>query len=1233
MPTVTEGIRRFLMAQQDHLPGADLIDRFLRWGPENLETQVNAAADAGDPVEGRRNTWTDGTCTWFHIRVPKNANDKPEWDDYELRWPPEEHAEGIGSTGWDWKALCSRWVGFDFDDITGHAKGVGVNDVELARVAEAAQALPYVEVRKSTGGRGLHFYVLFDETGIPTANHTEHAALARCILGMMTAEVGFDFASAIDACGQNMWLWHRKITTENQGLLLLKPATKILSIKDLPTNWRDHIAVVTRRATKVKLQGVTDENRDPFDELTSARRLIPLDDKHKAIIEALMETGYSTIWVSDHHLLQTHTKALAALMDDPQARSKLSLIGHFQTNSLGKDPGQPNCLSGDTMVITRNGSKSIRSLAGMTATILTTHGKWIDVPFRSFGVQPLLKVTLQQQRSIKVIRATPDHGWFVAGRVQSNLHTGRGKFNHPRRVETHHLQVGDKLVQVFASPSTPLTPSVVGIQHGLVWGDGSAHKQQGANSPPVSRLTLFGEKDAALLPYFNLYPQRPVTTDNGVHGIEITNLPGHFKTLVDLTCDRSYLYGWLAGYFAADGHITEDGCCLIRSYNRQSIQHVRDVCNLLGIATTPILTTKSSKSSYHPIADVFTTTLKRAHLTKDFFLIVEHRKRYLATKAAKYYAWTVKSVEPADSEEVFCCTVHETGCFALEDNILTSNCFLFPLPNGGWRVYRFSPGITETETWIQDGAGWTTCYFNRLPDVETACRANMGQRIEGKPHYIFPDGHHAIKAAEALGQKLDLEPALRDRTTEIRVNNGYLTVYIKKEKDDVDKRMTGWIEKPKYWVRDLNKRLPKDDTSDLGETDFDGILRSLRSPSGEVAGWMFWSAQGDWSGTNSGIVKMIMQGKGQTKPDAEAIMGRCAVNPWKIICQPFREEYPGGRQWNINAPQLRFIPAQLGDDLPQHPHWDMILDHVGMELTPVLQNNAWAQRHGITAGAQYLLLWIATLFREPFKRLPFLFLHGNENCGKSMFYESIALLMTKGVINASKAVATTGDFNGELAGAVLCYVEEIDLSHHKVALPRIKDWTMAEYMLIRQMRMDAYQQPNTTHWVQVANYREYCPIFGGDTRITAINVPDFAPGQEVGRDDMKDFLQAEAPHFLATLLSVSLPPPAGRLRIPVIETESKLEAIELNRSHLDEFVAAHCKRVDGERVNYAVFYETFIKWLPADVRDQWSPQRVASKIKWERSRSNAQRYLENMILLNPTEVQNAKTQESTQRPT
>ena len=128
----------------------------------------------------------------------------------------------------------------------GHAKGVGLTEDELLRVKEAAMRLPYVEVRKSTGGGGLHLYVYFDVAGIPCENHTTHSALARCILGMMSSECNFDFASQIDCCGGVMWIFHRKMTAENDGLSIIKPATKVLSAADVPANWRDHIEVVTR---------------------------------------------------------------------------------------------------------------------------------------------------------------------------------------------------------------------------------------------------------------------------------------------------------------------------------------------------------------------------------------------------------------------------------------------------------------------------------------------------------------------------------------------------------------------------------------------------------------------------------------------------------------------------------------------------------------------------------------------------------------------------------------------------------------------------------------------------------------------------------------------------------------------------------------------------------------------------------------------------------------------------
>ena len=59
MPKVSEALRAFLHARKTPA-NADLIDR---WGVQ-METQVNVAAGDGEPVAGKRSTWSNGTETW-----------------------------------------------------------------------------------------------------------------------------------------------------------------------------------------------------------------------------------------------------------------------------------------------------------------------------------------------------------------------------------------------------------------------------------------------------------------------------------------------------------------------------------------------------------------------------------------------------------------------------------------------------------------------------------------------------------------------------------------------------------------------------------------------------------------------------------------------------------------------------------------------------------------------------------------------------------------------------------------------------------------------------------------------------------------------------------------------------------------------------------------------------------------------------------------------------------------
>jgi hypothetical protein len=327
--------------------------------------------------------------------------------------------------------------------------------------------------------------------------------------------------------------------------------------------------------------------------------------------------------------------------------------------------GWVHCLAGETGVLTPEGVRPIRDLAGTTARLLTTShddgrggGKWVDAPVQSFGVQPLMKVTLRRNGVDKVIHATANHRWFV------RRSAGTASFRDG--VLTANLQPGQKLSYCYSQRHKATRPSPIGIAHGFTYGDGT-RSRKGA----VAQFC--GDKDKALIPYFDLHPIVDIAP--GIR--RALDLPRFFKEKVDLAESPSYLYGWLAGYMAADGHVDKEGYVTISSVDRLSIEHVRAVCNLLGVHTTTI-TTSASSGGYKPGSHSHVTRIDPTALTEDFFLIEEHRRRWLDTQDKQrkdYRGYTVVSVEETDRvEEVFCAVVDGTQSFTLEDNILTGNC-------------------------------------------------------------------------------------------------------------------------------------------------------------------------------------------------------------------------------------------------------------------------------------------------------------------------------------------------------------------------------------------------------------------------------------------------------------------------------------------------------------------------------------------------------------------------------
>jgi hypothetical protein len=665
-----------------------------------------------------------------------------------------------------------------------------------------------------------------------------------------------------------MWIWAKKMTAENQGLALVKPASQVLAKTDLPANWRDHVEVVKGKRSKIRVDGVPDEELDPFEALASSRRIVPLDNKHKQIIDELRRLGGSVVWIPDYHLLQTHTALLQRLMDDEAKKKELELTGFFKTNSLGRDLGG-------------------------------------------------------------------------------------------------------------------------------------------------------------------------------------------------------------------------------------------------------------------------------------------------------------------------------------------ANCFLFPIDAGGWKVYRFSQGISEAETWEQDGEGWTTCYFNRTPNLKVAARAMGGLEDAEKGGFLFETASKAIEAAEALGRTLPIPKELLGREVRLKVHkDGRLVAQVAKEEGDEGMKKLGWQPKKGYWSQVFETRA-EHKTNDLMASEHDNIIRALSTPVGERAGWMVRQKNAEWHRVPKDDAKSLLLSRGFPKPETDVMLGRAVEEAWKLVNMPFQPEYPGDRQWNMQAAQYRYQPANLGDDeVPHHPHWDKVLKHCGQDLDESLADLDWAISANIKTGADYLKMWAACMLREPFEKLPYLFFYGEQNSGKSIYHEALALLMTKGVAAADRALTNANDFNGELANAVLAYIEEKDVAKSPGAYNKLKDWVTSPILWIRKMRTDAYSQVNTLHLIQCSNERDSCAIKSGDTRITMLFVPVLDAGQEIAKSILIDRLKEEAPHFMRTIMDLQLPPMIGRLRLPVINTENKQRAEASSRTPLEIFIDEQCHLVNGDFILFSEFFDRFRQWMEDEEiedRGKWSAKMTVIK--------------------------------------
>jgi hypothetical protein len=334
---------------------------------------------------------------------------------------------------------------------------------------------------------------------------------------------------------------------------------------------------------------------------------------------------------------------------------KMSFMQEFKRHTLWY------CFAGETEIITINGYKKFKDIVNTEQLLLMKDGSWKKAPIKYYGKQEIYRLTLRRAGKDKIIRTTKNHLWFI--KLLNNREV---------IVKTIDLKPKDIIPTIYANHSfTEMNEEA--IARGFVFGDGYSNYRRNKNGrfPYDSAAQFCGIKDQEMVKYFEgMGRSRRYNKGHlNIHGLpfewknETPNLDNY---------DSNYIYGWLAGYFAADGTVGKNGQVKIHSAKKENLVQFRNLCQSIGIGTYDI-NAFSRKGYGKEKTFLYELGLIRCTLPSDFFLLTHHKNNNFKPKYEPY--WTVISVEKEDViEDVYCAEIDEYESFVLGSNILTHNC-------------------------------------------------------------------------------------------------------------------------------------------------------------------------------------------------------------------------------------------------------------------------------------------------------------------------------------------------------------------------------------------------------------------------------------------------------------------------------------------------------------------------------------------------------------------------------
>lgn len=355
----------------------------------------------------------------------------------------------------------------------------------------------------------------------------------------------------------------------------------------------------------------------------------------------------------EHYPTERIERSIAGLRTMPSMRSLMTA-----GPALAKDEmAGYNPVCGDTRVVTRErGNVPISSLSGSTATVLNVDGRWAEATFRSYGSQTVFAVNMRRNSNSTVSPVcTANHRWILTdGTVKA----------------TSELLPGDK-IPIATAPKPEIDADyILGVRHGIVFGDGTATRT--CERVKGYHLRLCG-KSRELLEYFDGYPVSYAPSAGGDPIVMMYDGFAATHTLKELpapTETESYLLGFIRGWLAADGAVAAQSqvtlCC-----PQSAVDWLRANGERFGFVIQNVAQQSSTTNYGERSQPSFVVHIQRSGLVPEDFLCSWKRDRFKPLRSQ----FVVTSVEALEQErEVFCAEVPDTNTFVLEGGIVTGNC-------------------------------------------------------------------------------------------------------------------------------------------------------------------------------------------------------------------------------------------------------------------------------------------------------------------------------------------------------------------------------------------------------------------------------------------------------------------------------------------------------------------------------------------------------------------------------